>query len=293
MACCFCNARSSKIPLVQNGRYLNHQVCFDHMIFNIDYDFVTTPDITTPNLLFQLACNKGKILILKYLKNVIGLLKQDISKEVCQEVVLFAATNGHEEVLEFLHSDFCFDTSDIRYGDTNKPLIEACKNGHLKVLKCFRNTYKLSNSDALDAFKYACLNGHLDMVKYLHVNFGMTKEILLGKDMLDALKCACSKGHLQIVKYLHTDIGVTEDNTSEAIKYACNASQAKITEYLQTIRFYVIWYRKNKVYINKGKLVQKKVVARLKPLTKTRLEFLRNNYEYFLKKIVKIKTSNG
>jgi hypothetical protein len=130
---------------------------------------------------FLMACEKGQIKCLKHMKE--SSLMKIMTKKKRQQAVLRAVKGqvgqvGQQvEVLKFLHSTSCFDKSHL----TDDAIIEACKNGYLDVLKCFRETYKLESDDLtlecyITAFKYACFKD-LEFVKYLHNNFGVTKEI--------------------------------------------------------------------------------------------------------------------
>jgi ankyrin repeat protein len=156
-----------------------------------------------PNTL-QMACKEGCPSFIKHMKES-GITKNDIEKEARQEAALQAAANGHVEVLKSLHLYLKFD---INY--EGKPLIEACKNGHL------------------------------DIVKYIYDSFNISREILLEKDVyFRALKHACKNGHLEIVKYLYTtDVGMTLNDKLVVIKYMKNDKfkgyqrQSEILEYL-------------------------------------------------------------
>src|SRR6476620_4102468 len=72
--------------------------------------------------------------------------------------------------------------------------IWAAENGHLDIVKFLHiNRAEGCTKDAMD---YAARKGHLDVVKFLHINRteGCTEW---------AMNCAAKGGHLDIVKYLH------------------------------------------------------------------------------------------
>jgi hypothetical protein len=70
----------------------------------------------------------------------------------------------------------------------------ACMQNNFKLLKLYHK-YNLPYTQY--AIAYACLNGNLDMVIYLHNNFKFEKDNTYLSEM------ACKGGHLNIVKWVH------------------------------------------------------------------------------------------
>ena len=69
------------------------------------------------------------------------------------------------------------------------------------------------------ALRWASDNGHLAVVKYLYVGFGLTIADARANDNY-ALVLACRYGHLEVVKYLHDIFGLAAADARAAIEEA-------------------------------------------------------------------------
>ena len=102
---------------------------------------------------------------------------------------------------------------------------EACYYGHLEVVKYLHTEFGLTADDARtlhdEALTYACENGHLEVVKYLHRGFKLTKQDAQYYNN-EALKFACENGHANVVKYLATGFKLTKEDAIDgyALDYA-------------------------------------------------------------------------
>ena len=100
----------------------------------------------------------------------------------------------------------------------------AAMNGHLEVVKWLHEFR--SEGCTKDAINLAACNGHLEVMKWLHENRteGRTKW---------AMSYAASNGHLEIVKWLHEN---KYEGCTQAMDYATRNDHLEIVEYLQSIQ---------------------------------------------------------
>ncbi|KDO28563.1 hypothetical protein SPRG_06421 [Saprolegnia parasitica CBS 223.65] len=128
-----------------------------------------------------------------------------------------AATNGHLEVVTFLHWN-------RTEGGTAFALDGAAANGHLDVIEFLHlNRREGCTTRALDE---AAANGHLAVVQFLHFNRteGCTHQ---------ALDEAISRGHLDVVRFLieHRAEGASFNMLDRAATYG----RLEIVEYLDSL----------------------------------------------------------
>ena len=98
-------------------------------------------------------------------------------------------------------------TQTERYCTISK-FIDACRGGYLEIVKDLVENHGLvSYADARRkcicgvALEWSCINGNLELVKYLVDTFKLTEDDVRANDNC-AFKCSCSNGHLEVVKYL-------------------------------------------------------------------------------------------
>ncbi|EQC33905.1 hypothetical protein SDRG_08585 [Saprolegnia diclina VS20] len=124
-----------------------------------------------------------------------------------------AATNGHLEVVKFLH----FNRTE---GCTIGALEWAILNGHLDVVR-FLIAHRTEGASPT-VLDFAAANGHFDVVQHLHSlgTFGCT---------VAAVDHAASGGHLNIVEFLlmHRSEGCTHDKVVEKALKGCHPHMAR------------------------------------------------------------------
>jgi hypothetical protein len=129
--------------------------------------------------------------------------------------------NGNLSMLKLLHQHM----PDIEYS----PLIfeMAAVHGHFEIIRFLCETHKYPDTHlcTTSAFDAACMNGYLDLVRYLHERF--PKEGECSKMAMDG---AAIHGLLDIVRFLH--LNRKEGCTDLAIKGAVQHGDAEIVRYL-------------------------------------------------------------
>jgi len=146
----------------------------------------------------------------------------------------FEHVNIH--MLKILHN-YVVDL--ISHDNLIKYIMNACIDGHINVVKYLHREIGLKKENFMsydnNACELACENGHIDIVKYLHQEFGLTKEDFQSGDNY-ACQWACQNGHIDVVKYLHQEIGLTKDNfqthNNLACRMACHNGHIDVVEYL-------------------------------------------------------------
>lgn len=118
----------------------------------------------------------------------------------------------------------------------------ACCEGHLEMVKLL---LELTQDDPINihvfkeaAFRRACKNGHLPIVQFLMETF---PEIDIHKRKDHAFKSACSRGHLEIVEFLiqrgnfdvHSRCGSKYDEY--AFMKACQNGHLTVAQYLMRV----------------------------------------------------------
>ncbi len=79
-------------------------------------------------------------------------------------------------------------------------LYNYCKQNKLEEIKKLNLSIEDIRSDNNCALRWACRNGHIEVVKFL-IDKGLTLEDIRSEDNF-ALRCASKNGHLEVVKFL-------------------------------------------------------------------------------------------
>nr|XP_047141367.1 secreted RxLR effector protein 124-like [Hydra vulgaris] len=98
----------------------------------------------------------------------------------------FAVEIDRFDLIKYLHSK-----GYKGYKGTKDAINNAAMNGHLEVIKYL---HELGYKGTKDAINNAAMNGHLEVIKYLHE--------LRYKGTKDAINNAVVDGYLDVVKYL-------------------------------------------------------------------------------------------
>ena len=116
----------------------------------------------------------------------------------------------------------------------------ACENDHLETVKYLRKEFGLTTDDARNqdnyALRWACANGHLKIVRYLKKEFGLTaKDVRAGDNY--ALRWSCRNNHLSIVKYLKEKFSLTAKDARASnnfgLRWACENCHLNVVKYLR------------------------------------------------------------
>lgn len=173
---------------------------------------------------------------------------------ICSKYAMnMAAQNGHLEVLKWLHDtykkEYEFEIeSEIKYLNNHNLRrshsyyqIEECTkdamdmaaiNGHLEIVKWLHLNRREGCSNL--AMDLSAAFGHLDVVKWLHEN---RKEGLMtsgGMCTKDAMNLAAAEGHLEMIKWLHENR--TEGCSTLAMDYAARNGHFEIIKWLHKNR---------------------------------------------------------
>eukprot|EP01133_Synstelium_polycarpum_P002900 gene2900-3330_t len=105
--------------------------------------------------------------------------------------VNLAAGGGHLATLQYLASE----TKYLRV--MHRSAIDyAAESGRLNVVKWLLGQFEVS--DVSSAFEYACMNGHLEVVRQLHASSRVTLT-----ESTAPIDLAAAGGHLEVVQWLH------------------------------------------------------------------------------------------
>jgi len=92
-----------------------------------------------------------------------------------------------------------------------KQLLIFYKNGNINIVKYLHKEFGLTKQD-FQSNNNSCLRvceyDHFDVVKYLHKEIGLTKQDFQSDNY--ACRRACEYGHFDVVKYLHKEIELTK-----------------------------------------------------------------------------------
>ena len=147
---------------------------------------------------------------------------------------MLAASDGHVEVMQFLHTTGCdFGKVD---NDGWTAGMYAAYNGHLEVVQFLHGAgcdFGKVDNDGYTAGILAAQNGHVDVVQFLHWagcdldkanNNGDTAGIL-----------AALNGHVEVVQFLHTagcDLDKANNNGNTAGFFAAQDGHVEVVQFL-------------------------------------------------------------
>ena len=168
-----------------------------------------TPSSFTP---LHWACLKGHLSIVKWLIEV-----KKVPPNYCQEgrksAISQAALAGHKNILEYLNKKGVSLTLADKTPSAFTPFHWACLKGHLSIIKWLIETQKVSPHfcpiGSLSPIGQAALGGQKPVLQYLIEECGVPPTLKdRDKYKLTPLHWACQKGHLPVVKWLIENQGV-------------------------------------------------------------------------------------
>ena len=119
-------------------------------------------------------------------------------------------------------------------------LREACLNGHLEIARWLQCTFQLTTADMHVeiecALRGACSNGHLDVARWLQQTFQLTAHDTRANNNW-ALRGTCENGHLEVASWLQQTFQLTaadaRANGNIALCGACKYNHLGILRWLQ------------------------------------------------------------
>lgn len=245
------------------GDLQNLQHHFNNEKVNILYPIPNFRKMT----LLHMACIKGNVDIAHFILSNGAIV--DAINDIGQTPLHLACIYGHSELVKLLTLTYKANI-DIQDDQRCSPLLYACQNGHLGMVKflinmgasievCdrYKNTplhlacsgkhteiiellvyhrrklVKQNNSQDMTPLHIACQTGDLSIVKYL-VNNGANISALTG-DYSTPLHIACNNGHLNIVKYLiavGAEVEMPDINGWTPLFQSCNKGHEDVVEFL-------------------------------------------------------------
>src|SRR5574343_2070294 len=114
------------------------------------------------------------------------------------------------------------DYNNLTQGELNYKFIIACIDGNLDIVK-----YLLTSHDLRDhvnniiiynyGFMLACTNGHLEIVKYLLTSPELKEHANIHTSNDEGFKNACISNHIDVIKFLIFDMDIEKTNTVKKI----------------------------------------------------------------------------
>ena len=113
----------------------------------------------------------------------------------------------------------CRNKDPIDIGEHFTEYIARNKSISLHALNNFVSEFCLVKEDIIHGFQEFCLEGRVDIIKWMYDAFEITDEELRVNDNCP-LRLACMRGHTEVAKWLHAKVKFT---TSDVCKYSCGA----------------------------------------------------------------------
>jgi ankyrin repeat protein len=116
--------------------------------------------------------------------------------------------------------------------------INYCKNGSLAAVQEFKkrnSNVNISFENYYFAFRYACLNGHLHVAKWL---LSIKPTINISALNEEVFRWSCSNGQLHVAQWLLSvkpDIVISYFNEC-AFRWACNNNQLHVAQWLLSVK---------------------------------------------------------
>lgn len=203
---------------------------------------------------FRLVCKVGKIEEVKYMLNYMSDVESitymtyvlscrygniDIVKYICDnntldmslhsnQALMWAAKGNHNDIFKYIIE------SKISTRGIRDIFNKLCKNGNLELIKLMVDKYQINFIHTTHTLDTACMNGHLEVVKYIHGLYKKSQlQISINNNTVSKL---CGNGHLSLIKFLVEEckIDITS-NDHNLIAKAVVTGQLPILKYLVSI----------------------------------------------------------
>eukprot|EP01104_Vermistella_antarctica_P013723 TRINITY_DN4200_c0_g2_i1.p1 TRINITY_DN4200_c0_g2~~TRINITY_DN4200_c0_g2_i1.p1 ORF type:complete len:347 (-),score=44.38 TRINITY_DN4200_c0_g2_i1:54-1094(-) len=161
---------------------------------------------------FQIACHQGHIEIVKYLHGKYRLQSKDVETKR-SHALLAACWRGRTAVVSYLleHFEHIFeDEAD------DHPFGAACAWGNMSTVEAVYSALSPSRVVMLEGFMRACYSGFVETAKFVHAKIVVTREEVLADTVYNPLVSACINGHLELLRYLHTTFDLTSTDMEES-----------------------------------------------------------------------------
>ena len=167
-----CNNKSEKqIEIIEKYYKANNMTKNDIMMNN--------------NKALRIACRDSNKDLFIWLKNKCHIIKSDIvdykiyslyeymtesDKRTNLEIICFDGTLDMMELLcELFYNDGIID-------DIMQYFVDMCQMNRIEQIKFICDNYEISRDSAIDGMINGCIEGHLELVKYLHQEYEFTKN---------------------------------------------------------------------------------------------------------------------
>lgn len=148
-------------------------------------------------------------------------------------LLMFAARNGNDQLLEFLLSNRANILKQNRFGDTAVAL--AALGGHLAAVRRLVAAGAEISTPGWNALHYAAFGGHAEIVRFLIA--GGADLDMPAPNRHSALMLAARNGHLEVVKILaeaDADLDLRDQEGNTALSIALKAGNTAIADYLRS-----------------------------------------------------------
>lgn len=148
-------------------------------------------------------------------------------------LLMFAARNDNEQLLEFLLSKRANVLKQNKYGDTAIGL--AALKGSLPIVRRLVAAGADIASRGWNALHYAAFSGHVDIVRFLVASKGVVLDAP-APNRQTALMLAAKNGHKEVVKILidaDADMDLEDAQGNTALRLAVKAGNSEIADYLR------------------------------------------------------------
>jgi hypothetical protein len=147
-------------------------------------------------------------------------------------LLMYAAGNGNNDILEFLLANRANIQKKNKYGDT--AIGFAALKGHLDIVRRLVKAGAVINNGTWTPLHYAAFAGHLDIVNYLIAQ--RARVDALAPNGQTPLMLAAKNGYFDVVKALaatNADLDIDDPSGNTALGIALNAGNTEIANYLR------------------------------------------------------------
>ena len=186
------------------------------------------------------ACRRGDLTLVKYFIEQLKIFP-NYCDEGYQSALSQAVIFGHLDILQYLVNQGADPTLADKNHAALTPFFWACLRGHMSIVKYFIEDMKVDPNHCQvgeeTALSYATRENHLHIVQYL-IHQG-ADPTLADKDdnPLTPLHWACRNGHMSIVKYFIEYMKVDPDDYDK--RYSSAITQAIISGHLDIVQYLI------------------------------------------------------